>query len=210
MLDTKVDKDGNTHPVLRNISRTQSEENIVFDIGRETLTVQNIQEKITKVAGDFATAVSSTLNTMTTSNPIRQTPSPYDDKSCLDSLIARSPSHDIISNIPPDPYMSPYLASDEILQQMPSVKCITVTLDPCLDDCIMFGKKLRRLGNDFEIEILDGLPHGFLNFTMVFQKYYLQNVYLFLNTLSFYYFSFQKKLIMLPNYVSKRLVSFSN
>lgn len=167
VLDTKVDKDGNTHPVLRNISRTQSEENIVFDIGRETLTVQNIQEKITKVAGDFATAVSTTLNTITTSNPIRQTPSPYDDKSCLDSLIARSPSHDFILNIPPDPHMSPYLASDKILQQMPSVKCITVTLDPCLDDCIMFGKKLRRLGNDFEIEILDGLPHGFLNFTMV-------------------------------------------
>lgn len=139
----------------------------MFDIGRETLTVQNIQEKITKVAGDFATAVSSTITTMTTSNPIRQSPSPSEDKSCLDSLIARSPSHDLILNIPPDPHMSPYLASDDIILKMPRVKCVTVTLDPCLDDCVMFGKKLKRLGKDFELDILDGLPHGFLNFTMV-------------------------------------------
>lgn len=167
VLDTKVDSEGNTHPVLRNISRTQSEENIIFDIGRETITVQNIQDKIQKVAGNLAEAVSSTINTITTSNPIREIPNQYDDNSCLNSLIARSPTHDIFYEVPKDPYLSPYYASDDILREMPKVRCITVILDPCLDDCVMFGKKLKGLNADMEIDILEGLPHGFLNFTML-------------------------------------------
>lgn len=31
----------------------------------------------------------------------------------------------------------------------------------------MFAKKLKRLGNSIKLDILDGLPHGFLNFAMV-------------------------------------------
>lgn len=40
-------------------------------------------------------------------------------------------------------------------------------MDPCLDDSVEFSKKLKKLGNDISIDILDGLPHGFLNFTLV-------------------------------------------
>lgn len=40
-------------------------------------------------------------------------------------------------------------------------------MDPCLDDCVMLAKKLKRLGRQVDLEILEGLPHGFLNFTMV-------------------------------------------
>lgn len=40
-------------------------------------------------------------------------------------------------------------------------------MDPCLDDCVMFARKLKKLGRPVSLEILKGLPHGFLNFTMV-------------------------------------------
>lgn len=40
-------------------------------------------------------------------------------------------------------------------------------MDPCLDDSIMFAKKLRNLGNDVKVDILSGIPHGFLNFSSV-------------------------------------------
>lgn len=43
----------------------------------------------------------------------------------------------------------------------------SVQFDPCLDDCVMFAKKLKKLGNCVKLDILDGLPHGFLNFSMV-------------------------------------------
>lgn len=42
-------------------------------------------------------------------------------------------------------------------------------MDPCLDDCVMFAKKLKRLNRPVTLDILKGLPHGFLNFTMVRQ-----------------------------------------
>lgn len=40
-------------------------------------------------------------------------------------------------------------------------------MDPFIDDCVMFTRKLKRLGNDIQFDILDGLPHGFLNFSLV-------------------------------------------
>lgn len=43
----------------------------------------------------------------------------------------------------------------------------TLVLDPCLDDVVMFAKKLKNLGNEVGLDILEGLPHGFLNFAMV-------------------------------------------
>ena len=39
--------------------------------------------------------------------------------------------------------------------------------DPCLDDCVMFAKKLRKVGNKVTLDVVKGLPHGFLNFCMV-------------------------------------------
>lgn len=43
----------------------------------------------------------------------------------------------------------------------------TVDLDPCLDDSVMFARKLRSLGNKVTLDILSNLPHGFLNLLMV-------------------------------------------
>lgn len=43
----------------------------------------------------------------------------------------------------------------------------TVHMDPCLDDCIMFAKRLKNLGKKVKLDILNGLPHGFLNLAVV-------------------------------------------
>lgn len=43
----------------------------------------------------------------------------------------------------------------------------SVQLDPFLDDCVMFAKKLRKLGVVVSLDVIDGLPHGFLNFSQV-------------------------------------------
>ncbi|XP_072760681.1 hormone-sensitive lipase-like [Anoplolepis gracilipes] len=66
-----------------------------------------------------------------------------------------------------DPFISPYLASDDILARLPSIKIMTTEFDPCLDDCIMFARKLRSLDNKVTLDILPDLPHGFLHFLNV-------------------------------------------
>lgn len=40
-------------------------------------------------------------------------------------------------------------------------------MDPCLDDCIMMAKKLKALGLSIGLDVLVGLPHGFLSFVKV-------------------------------------------
>ena len=40
-------------------------------------------------------------------------------------------------------------------------------LDPMLDDSVTFTKRLRSLGKAAHLEVVDGLPHGFLNFVLV-------------------------------------------
>lgn len=85
----------------------------------------------------------------------------------LDMENARSPSEEFVFTVPRDPFLSPYLAPDNMLARMPPIKMLTVHLDPCLDDCVMFARKLRSLGNKVTLDILSGLPHGFLNLLTV-------------------------------------------
>lgn len=43
----------------------------------------------------------------------------------------------------------------------------TSHLEPCLDDCVMFGRKLKTLGNQVTLDIVSDLPHGFMNLAVV-------------------------------------------
>ena len=43
-------------------------------------------------------------------------------------------------------------------------------LDPMLDDSITLAKRLRDLGNEVHLDVLEDLPHGFLNFILVSQE----------------------------------------
>lgn len=36
-------------------------------------------------------------------------------------------------------------------------------MEPFLDDTVTIAKRLKLLGNSVELDILPGLPHGFLN-----------------------------------------------
>lgn len=63
-----------------------------------------------------------------------------------------------------DPFMSPLLASDELLKDMPPVYFMSLNFDPCLDDSITFCQRLSALDRPVVIDVVDGLPHGYLNF----------------------------------------------
>ncbi|XP_055927146.1 hormone-sensitive lipase-like [Argiope bruennichi] len=63
-----------------------------------------------------------------------------------------------------NPFMSPLLASDDILKEMPPIYFVSLNFDPCLDDSVAFTKRLRSLNRQVTIDFLDDLPHGFLNF----------------------------------------------
>lgn len=57
----------------------------------------------------------------------------------------------------------------------------SVDMDPCLDDCVMYAKRLKNLNNEISLDILQGLPHGFLNFVKVrygfFESYFKKKIY---------------------------------
>lgn len=88
-----------------------------------------------------------------------------DDK--MDNSGERSPLDEFVFSVPRHPLLSPYLASESVLSKFPPVKILTVEFDPCLDDCVMFAKKLLKLGNSITLDILPGLPHGFLNLSLI-------------------------------------------
>nr|KAG5689324.1 hypothetical protein BaRGS_018867 [Batillaria attramentaria] len=81
--------------------------------------------------------------------------------------LAQSPMH-AIRNIPiaKNPYMSPLLAPDFLLEGLPHVCLVACHLDPLLDDSIMFTRRLRALGKSVDLLLIDDLPHGFLNFSL--------------------------------------------
>ncbi|XP_071987589.1 hormone-sensitive lipase isoform X2 [Engystomops pustulosus] len=61
-----------------------------------------------------------------------------------------------------NPYMSPLLAPDSMLQGLPPVHIVACALDPMLDDSVMFAKRLRALNRPVTLKVVDDLPHGFL------------------------------------------------
>jgi hormone-sensitive lipase len=71
------------------------------------------------------------------------------------------------SHISKSPYMSPYLAPDDLLRRLSPVHLVACHLDPMLDDSVMFARRLRDIGNPVRIDFVSDLPHGFLNFVLV-------------------------------------------
>ncbi|EDV98300.1 hormone-sensitive lipase [Drosophila grimshawi] len=151
-----------TLPLANGHAKSDSEENILVETGREIM--------VDTLPGRFHDAVNNIINRCTQSYEIHggtHSASCPQDVRNLDALIARSPSEEFAFEVPKDPFLSPYWASDEWLSQLPETKILTLNMDPCLDDCVMLAKKLKRLGRQVTLEILEGLPHGFLNFTML-------------------------------------------
>ncbi|GJQ10540.1 hypothetical protein GpartN1_g2331.t1 [Galdieria partita] len=66
-----------------------------------------------------------------------------------------------------DVFISPGMASDTYLKQLPSVFVVAGGLDPLLDDSVVFVHRLRQWREDTEIQIFPNLPHGFFNMGLV-------------------------------------------
>lgn len=173
VVDAKQFDDGSYKPILRQISKTSSEENIVFDVSRDALSVQNLQEKVQSVASTIVGTVSSSIAQITTSNrpiirnrSIESSDNSHSHASDHKPLI-QSNSSDFIFTVPKDPFLSPFFADDDALRQFPPIKIVTLSLCPFFDDSIMFAKRLVKVNVNVQFDILDGLPHGFLNFARV-------------------------------------------
>lgn len=95
------------------------------------------------------------------SSPTQSNQSHSFTKSSTFSVLQKIKKLKIVSK---NPFMSPLLAPDEYLKQMPPVYFVSPNFDPCLDDSITFAKRLASLNCRVVLDVLDGLPHGFLNF----------------------------------------------
>jgi hormone-sensitive lipase len=131
VLDSTTGPDGEIRPILKPISRTRSEENIVFDVGRETMSVHNLHERLNKAAGNLMSAVTNTFSNITASKQIKTSNSCSSDdyKKSLDALIVRSVSDEFIFQVPTDPLLSPYFAGDDVMRQMPATKIVVGCVD---------------------------------------------------------------------------------
>lgn len=125
VLDTNNDR-----PVLRSVPGTRSEENILLDEGRHMISMQNIHNKICEVVGNMTNSVSDTITAMTTSTPVRDGKQ-SSVRSRLDSITAMSPSEEFVFEIPKDPMLSPFWATDDKLKQMPPTHILVSKISLC-------------------------------------------------------------------------------
>lgn len=113
---------------LNKIPKTQSEENVLLEEGRDALNMQNIPNKIYKAVETAASSVASTFNAITSPTVIRNGIPMINGttftRSRLNSLTERNPADDYLFDVPKDPFLAPYYANDEMLKQMPAVKIL--------------------------------------------------------------------------------------
>ncbi|XP_076815619.1 hormone-sensitive lipase-like [Clavelina lepadiformis] len=60
-------------------------------------------------------------------------------------------------------FISPALASEDLLRKLPYVDIVGCEFDPLLDDSVILAKRLQSLGKSYQFHLIRGLPHGFLN-----------------------------------------------
>lgn len=104
-------------PLANGHKNSNSEENIIIETGREII--------VDTLPGRLQEAVNNIINRCTQSYEIHSTtmPGPQDVRN-LDALIARSPSEEFAFDVPKDPFLSPYWASDEWLSQLPETRIL--------------------------------------------------------------------------------------
>ncbi|VDK33078.1 unnamed protein product [Taenia asiatica] len=73
--------------------------------------------------------------------------------------------------IPQDPFLSPYLASDELFRLLPPLAIVACQYDPFLDDALELAKRAEALGVSVDLHVASGMPHAFLNFSFLNADY---------------------------------------
>lgn len=71
-----------------------------------------------------------------------------------------------------DPYLSPAFAPDSALKEINNISFVALHLDPLLDETIFMAKRFKSLGCQVSLDIIDDLPHGFLNFMHLSKEAY--------------------------------------
>ncbi len=61
-------------------------------------------------------------------------------------------------------YISPILASDEILLRFPKTRVMVASNDPLRDESFKFTLRMAKLGKDIFLKEYLYMPHGFLGF----------------------------------------------
>jgi len=62
-----------------------------------------------------------------------------------------------------DPFISPLVASEELLKLLPPVRIIVGSKDPLYDDSWRMLARLKKLDKDVKMVVHEHIPHGFLN-----------------------------------------------
>lgn len=75
--------------------------------------------------------------------------------------------NEFADKIPKNYLISPLLAPNEILRQFPNIRMLTTDFDPCLDENIEMAKKLKAQNVDVQLDVIEGLVHGFLHLRRV-------------------------------------------
>jgi acetyl esterase/lipase len=65
-------------------------------------------------------------------------------------------------DLPQSFLFSPLLTPRRILKEFPKTILTSTNLDPCLDDCVEFAKRLKAEKVKVQLEVLANLNHGFL------------------------------------------------
>lgn len=79
-------------------------------------------------------------------------------KLCLESYI-QHPVLDPARN----PFLSPLVATEDIVRLLPPLRMLVGSKDPLHDDVLRMAEKAHRVGGDVKLVIYEGLPHGALN-----------------------------------------------
>lgn len=66
-----------------------------------------------------------------------------------------------------NPFLSPAVATDDVLRRFPPARIVVGEFDPLLDDSVYFYRRLARLGRDVVISVQEGYGHGFLNMVSI-------------------------------------------
>jgi len=66
-----------------------------------------------------------------------------------------------------DPFLSPIMASDEMLSKLPPVRIITGNIDPLHDDSWRLMHRMQALQKDVKMIVYDNMPHGFMSFDQI-------------------------------------------
>ena len=100
-------------------------------------------------------------------NEIQPTQSEIPDSNKSQEIVLESLYQELNVQLKTHHLISPHIAPDEILSEFPPTKFLSTDMDPLLDDSIELGKKLKKLKVETTLDIIKGLPHGFLYFGQV-------------------------------------------